>query len=116
MTGAPDFASVNGGIGPFASVISRFRAVPGDVAQYADSAGDWYHTVIITAVENGEIYVAAQTDDALDRPLSSYRFANARFLHIEGVRFEVDESACFEGLLSGTELGFGRDGDAPPAE
>jgi hypothetical protein len=116
MTGAPDFASVNGGIGPFASVIPRFRAVPGDVAQYADGAGDWYHTVIITAVENGEIYVSAQTDDALDRPLSSYRFANARFLHIEGVRFEVDESACFEGLLNGTELGFGRDGNAPPAE
>jgi hypothetical protein len=116
MTGAPDFASVNGGIGPFASVIPRFRAVPGDVAQYADSAGDWYHTVIITAVENGEIYVLAQTDDALDRPLSSYRFANVRFLHIEGVRFEADESACFEGLLSGTELGFGRDENAPPAE
>ena len=116
MTGAPMFAEVNGGIGPYAVEIPRRRAVPGDVIQYADSAGDWYHTVIITAVENGEIYVAAQTDDALDRPLSSYRFANARFLHVEGVRFEVDESACFEGLLSGTELGFGPGGETPPAE
>lgn len=107
MTGAPTFSSVNGGIGPFASVVPRARAVPGDVVQYADSAGDWYHTVMITAVESGEIYVAAQSDDALDRPLSSYRFADARFLHVEGVRFAVDERACFEGLITGRALGFG---------
>ena len=104
MTGAPSFASQNGGVGPFAVEVLRRNAVPGDVIQYADAEGDWYHTVIISAVENGEIYVCAQSDDALDRPLSSYRFASARFLHIMGVRFEIQDAPCFDYLISGGEL------------
>lgn len=32
------------------------------------------------------ILVAAHTDDALDRPLSTYQYDVARFLHIDGVR------------------------------
>ena len=58
-------------------------------------------TVLITLIENGEIYVSAQSDDALDRPISSYNFASARFLHIEGVRFDLSDDACFEVLLNG---------------
>ena len=103
MTGAPAFAERNGGIGPFAIEVPRRNAVPGDVVQYADEEGDWYHTVIISAIENGEIYVCAQSNDALDRPISSYNFASARFLHIVGVRFEVEDDDCFEYLISGGE-------------
>ena len=103
MTGAPAFAERNGGVGPFAIEVPRRNAVPGDVVQYADEEGDWYHTVIISAIENGEIYVCAQSNDALDRPISSYNFASARFLHIAGVRFEVEDGDCFEYLLSGGE-------------
>ena len=109
MTGTPAFASQNGGVGPFATEVPRRNAVPGDVIQYADEEGDWYHTVIISAVENGEIYVCAQSNDALDRPLSSYNFATARFLHIMGVRFELSDDTCFEYLISGGEIN-------PPAE
>lgn len=101
MTGVPAFSSRNGGIGPFATEVSKRTAVPGDVIQLADEEGDWYHTLIISAVENGEIYVCAHSDDALDRPLSSYQFASARFLHIAGVRFEVNDNRCFEYLISG---------------
>lgn len=103
MTGVPAFASQNGGIGPFAVEVPRRNAVPGDVVQYADEEGDWYHTVIISAIENGEIYVCAHSNDALDRPISSYNFANARFLHIQGVRFEVTDNDCYDYLLSGGE-------------
>ena len=103
MTGVPAFASQNGGIGPFAVEVPRRNAVPGDVVQYADEEGDWYHTVIISAIENGEIYVCAHSNDALDRPISSYNFANARFLHIRGVRFEVTDNECYDYLLSGGE-------------
>lgn len=103
MTGAPAFAERNGGIGPFAIEVPRRNAVPGDVVQYADEEGDWYHTVIISAIENGEIYVCAHSNDALDRPISSYNFASARFLHIVGVRFEVEDGDCYEYLLSGGE-------------
>ena len=103
MVGKPSFASQNGGVGPFAMEVPRRNAVPGDVVQYADEEGDWYHTVIISAVENGEIYVCAQSNDALDRPLSSYDFASARFLHIMGVRFDVSDDQCYKYLISGGE-------------
>ena len=54
MTGVPTFASQNGGIGPYAVEVPVRMATVGDVVQYADSEGDWYHTVIISAIENGK--------------------------------------------------------------
>ncbi len=101
MTEAPAFISRNGGIGPYAVQVIEEEILPGDVIQYADQQGDWYHTVIVSRVEEGEIYVCAHSNDALDRPLSSYRFSEARFLQIRGVRFEVDDGPCFETLING---------------
>lgn len=113
MTGAPDFASQNGGVGPFAREVAREEAELGDVIQYANSMGDWYHTVMITGFDGDEILVSAQSDNALDRPLSSYRNAvMLRFLHIEGVRIAIDDDLCFETLLAGGE-GNVLDGEFP---
>ena len=104
MTGAPSFASQNGGVGPFAREVMRGEAELGDVIQYANRMGDWYHTVIITGFDGDEILVSAQSDDAIDRPLSSYRNAvTQRFLHVEGVRVEINDDVCFETLLAGGE-------------
>lgn len=105
MTGAPNFASQNGGVGPFARVVPREQAQLGDVIQYANSRGDWYHTVMISGFDGEEILVCAQSDDALDRPLSSYTNAvDYRFLHIEGVRVDLNDDICFETLLEGVVL------------
>ena len=102
MTGAPDFASHNGGVGPYATVIPMEEAQLGDVIQYANRAGDWYHTVMITGFDGEEILVSAHSDDALDRPLSSYTNAvTKRFLRIEGVRMELNDDSCFETLING---------------
>lgn len=102
LTGAPLFREQNGGVGPFATVVEREAVMPGDVIQYANAAGDWYHTVIVTGFDGEEILVSAQSNDALDRPVSSYRSAvTKRYLHIEGVRFEVNDDLCFERLISG---------------
>ncbi len=101
MTGKGEFPAQNGGAGPFAREVPREEAEVGDVVQYATADGDWYHTVMITLIEDGEIYVSAQSDDALDRPISSYNFATARFLHIDGVRFELSDDVCFDVLLRG---------------
>ena len=60
--------------------------------------------VIITGRDGDEILVSAQSDDALDRPISTYNFAKARFLHVEGVRVELSDDACFEILLRGGNL------------
>ncbi len=107
MTGAPAFASRNGGVGPYAAEVPARMAEIGDVVQLADAEGDWYHTLIISRIEPNEIYVCAHSNDALDRPLSSYtQAAAARFLHIEGVRFEVADDTCFDFLING--------GEAPP--
>lgn len=101
MTGTPDFASRNSGIGPFARVIPRRMARAGDVIQFANESGEWYHSVLISQIQGGEIYVCAQSNDALDRPLSEYRFASARYLHIMGVRFDTDDDECFAYLYGG---------------
>ena len=108
ITEKMEFAEQNGGVGPYASEVPREKAEIGDAVQYANAEGDWYHTVMITLIEDGEIYVSAQSDDALDRSLSSYPFAKARFLHIEGVRIELEDDACFDILLRG---GNDRDGN-----
>lgn len=95
------FVEQNGGVGPFAKEVGRDRAELGDVVQYANDSGDWYHTVIITGFEGEEILVSAQSNDALDRPISSYNFAQARFLHIEGVNISLNDDACYSVLLDG---------------
>ena len=105
LTGAPTFIEKNGGIGPFAVEIPREQAALGDVVQYANTAGDWYHTVIVTGFDGEEILVSAQSDDALDRPLSSYRNAvTKRFLHIAGVRISINDDQCFETLINGGDM------------
>ncbi len=102
MTGAPQFEVQNGGVGPYAAEVEREQAELGDVIQYANASGDWYHTVIITGFDGDEILVSAQSDNALGRPLASYQNAvGKRFLHIEGVRMQVDDDICFETLIEG---------------
>ena len=75
----------NQGIGPYARIVPQSQAEPGDIVQLGTANGSFYHSPVITAVMP-EILVAAHTYDALDRPLSSYIYEMARFIHIEGVR------------------------------
>jgi len=87
-TGVPylqRFLLTNGGAGPFARAVSVSELQPGDVIQLADAGGGFYHSLLVTAV-SPQILVAAHTMDALDRPLASYGFAAAQYLHIAGVR------------------------------
>ncbi len=102
MTGVPAFISENGGTGPFGSPIPLQMVQPGDVIQLADEAGDFYHTLIVSKVEGGEIYICAHSDDALDRPLSSYNNASERALTITGAR-TTPIYPCFEELMRGGE-------------
>ena len=100
MTGAADFSAVNGGTGPFGFPITLDRVRPGDVIQLADEAGDFYHTLIVSAVDGGEIYICAHSDDALDRPLSSYNNASERAIMIAGARTRP-VYPCFDSLIGG---------------
>ena len=105
MTGAPAFTSVNGGIGPYGIEVDSTRAIEGDVVQLSDETGDFYHTLIISGFAEGETLVCAHTNDALDKPLSTYNFSSLRYIHIEGVRVEVEDDNCYSDLLEGISLG-----------
>ena len=61
------------------------------------------------ALSSRDILIAAQSNDALNRPLSTYNYATARFLHVEGVNVELeDREEVFSALLNGVEI--------PPAD
>ena len=80
-----NFLIGNRSVGPYAREVSQNEVQPGDIVQLGTLGGDFYHSPVITAV-TPTILVAAHTFDALDRPLSTYIYEAARFLHIEGVR------------------------------
>ena len=109
-----NFMTGNAGVGPFAREVTQGEAVPADVIQLGRVEGGYYHTLLVTAVTEEDILVAAQSNDALDRPLSTYEYDYARFLHIEGVRLRVpDTRDCFESLLAGTAILPSRDSTPP---
>lgn len=80
-----NFLVRNASVGPFAREVAWREVLPGDLVQLGKSGGRFYHSPVITAV-SPELLVAAHTDDALDRPLSTYAFDAVRFVHILGVR------------------------------
>lgn len=80
-----DFLVHNEGAGPWAREVSRKDAQHGDIVQLGSSDGHFYHSPVIVETEP-QILVCAHTLDALDRPLDTYVYSNARFLHILGVR------------------------------
>ena len=80
-----NFLVGNASVGPYAHVVPRSQIMPGDIVQLGRETGDFYHTPVILET-SPTILVAAHSYDALDRPLSSYNFATARFIHIDGVR------------------------------
>lgn len=105
MTNSPSFASQNGGVGPYGIEVDSTGAIEGDVVQLADESGDFYHTLMITGFSEGQTLVSAHTNDALDRPLSTYNYTSLRYIHIEGVRMEIGNDSCFFDLIEGISLG-----------
>ena len=91
--------------GPFATVATnRTQVEIGDVVQLANSSEDFYHTLIISALDGNEIFVCAHSDDALDRPLSSYPYASLRVLHVMGCALELPTDNAFDLLISAEGL------------
>ena len=80
-----EFLIGNRFVGPYGTEVSASEARPGDLIQLARSDGDFYHTLVILETAP-DILVASHSEDSLNRPLSSYRYAAARFLQIVGVR------------------------------
>ena len=86
------FITSNQGVGPFARETSISELQIGDVVQLATMHPYYHHTPVIIQI-NGlptleNILVAAHSNDADYRPLSSYTINKIRFLHIDGIRVQ----------------------------
>ena len=100
-----NFLVGNEGVGPFGREVAAEEVLPGDVVQLSREGTGYYHTLLVLSRTEDDILVAAQTDDALDRPLSSYTYDTARFLHVDGVRLNIpDTGDCFAALLAGEAI------------
>ena len=105
LTSAPDFASANGGIGPRGFDVMRGEDVGlGDVIQLANENGDFYHSLIISGFTEDDILVCAHSDDALDRPISTYKYDALRIIHIEKAVAEIGGESVFRNLYEGISL------------
>ena len=105
LTGAPDFAAQNGGYGPFGTdARSAMTADVGDVIQLANDSGAFYHTLIISQFTSDDVLVCANSDNALDRPLSTYNYASMRVIHVEGAMIYFDGTTPADNLLNAISL------------
>ena len=103
--GLGDFAPTANRIGPFCQEVMRDAIEIGDVVQLANSSGQFYHSLLVTDFRDGDILISAQSNDALNRPLSTYNYATARFLHVVGVNVElVDDTRAFSNLLNAVAI------------
>lgn len=80
-----NFLVGNRSVGPYAVETEITGVQPGDIVQLGN-AYEYYHSPVIVHVQDGHIFVAAHSYDAYMRPLDSYTYERARFLHIQGVR------------------------------
>lgn len=76
-------------VGPAARETALWELQPGDVVQLSFDGVGWQHTALVVSADRAsspdEVLVAAHSYDADDRPLASYVYQAARYLHILGV-------------------------------
>ncbi len=98
-----NFIIENAGVGPFGRVANSDELEIGDVIQLGREEEGYYHTLLVVGFDGEDLLVAAQTDNAYARPLSTYDYDYARFIKILGVRFDSpeDNTSCFERLMQG---------------
>ncbi len=100
-----NFIIGNKDIGPYGKEATADELEVGDVIQLAKNEGGFYHTLLVVGFEGEDILVAAQTDDAYARPLSTYTYDYSRYIKILGVRFNTEiKDDCFSSVLDGIAI------------
>jgi len=79
------FLLTNISTGPVAQIQPISNLQLGDIIQIRQNPIEFNHTVIITKITKHEIYVCAHSNDALNKPLSSYQYIELKGLHILGI-------------------------------
>lgn len=79
----------NRSIGPVGRECSIEEVRPGDIVQLLFSGTVFQHSPVVVRANNprtpGDIWVAAHSQDADNRPLNTYEYLQIRYIHIEGV-------------------------------
>lgn len=100
-----DFMTENEGVGPFGRDATLDELEIGDVIQLGQNDKGFYHTLLVVGFSGGDTLIAAQTNDAFERALSSYDYDYARYIKILGIRFEIpDAPDCYPSVLDGISL------------
>ena len=74
------------GAGPFGRLVGKQDVAVGDLIQLRQNPNNFNHTLFISKIENGQIYVCAHSFDVLNKPFTNYRYFEAKFIHIDGIR------------------------------
>ena len=84
-----NFLIQNNGVGPHGVKIEQKGVKIGDIVQLSFDGIRFVHSVVIVGIENvddiSKIFIAAHTNDAYNRQLSSYGASLLRFVHITDV-------------------------------
>lgn len=88
-----NFMIANTGDGPHMSVVDISQIQIGDIIQLGDMTGSFFHSLFVTDVgrfpSESNILVATHSFDEWMRPLDSYGYNVARFLHVNGVNMTI---------------------------
>lgn len=102
-----NFITGNEDVGPYGREVNPGELQLGDVVQLGREDGVYYHSLLVTGFAEDGYLVSAHSNDALDRPLTSYTYAMARYIHIEGIRISIPDTYrpnCFENFINGRSL------------
>lgn len=100
-----DFITKNQGVGPYGSESAVDKLEVGDVIQLGRETEGYYHTLLVVGSNDGSYTVSSQSDDAFDRPLNTYEYDFARYIHIDGVRLDIrGYEDCYDAVYNGTGI------------
>ena len=111
-----NFITTNADVGPFGRDAMPDELEVGDVIQLGREGEGYYHTLIIIGFDGDDPLIAAQTDNALGRALSTYEYDFARYIKILGVRL-IDAPTnddCFESVYNGIAIINDASSQTPP--
>lgn len=100
-----NFFTTNQGVGPYGRELPLENAEIGDLIQLQNTDDIYYHTLVISQITEDDIFICANSNDALDRPLSSYNYKSSRLIHVDGVRYDTRfQIDCFDSLYLQTPI------------
>lgn len=79
------FLTTNRAAGPYAFEASPEGMMLGDIVQLSFDGNVYTHSLLVVYIEP-TILLATHSQDVDNRPLNTYQYKLARFLHIEGVK------------------------------